>query len=48
MPSDNYDIVIIGAGSAGLTAATFAAELGAKTALVERARIGGDSSTRSP
>ena len=37
-----YDLVIIGAGSAGLTAAGFAVQLGARTALVEKHRIGGD------
>jgi pyruvate/2-oxoglutarate dehydrogenase complex dihydrolipoamide dehydrogenase (E3) component len=38
----DYDLVIIGAGSGGLTAATFAARLGARVALVEKNRIGGD------
>ena len=38
----SYDIVVIGAGSAGLTGARFAARLGARVALVERARVGGD------
>src|SRR5262249_43609865 len=38
----DYDLVIIGAGSGGLTAAGFAAQLGAKVALVEKNRIGGD------
>ena len=37
-----YDLIIIGAGSGGLTAAKFAATLGAKVALVEKRRIGGD------
>jgi pyruvate/2-oxoglutarate dehydrogenase complex dihydrolipoamide dehydrogenase (E3) component len=37
-----YDLAIIGAGSGGLTAAGFAARLGARVALVEKARIGGD------
>jgi pyruvate/2-oxoglutarate dehydrogenase complex dihydrolipoamide dehydrogenase (E3) component len=37
-----YDLVIVGAGSAGLTAADFAARLGVRVALVERDRIGGD------
>ena len=37
-----YDLVIIGGGSAGLTAAGFAVQLGARTALVEKHRIGGD------
>jgi len=40
--TDRYDLVIIGAGSGGLTAAGFAARLGAKVALVEKERIGGD------
>jgi len=43
--SDTYDLVVIGAGSAGLSAATFAAELGARVALVDRARPGGDCLT---
>ena len=38
----DYDLVIIGAGSGGLVAASFAAKLGAKVALVEKHRIGGD------
>lgn len=38
----HYDLVIIGAGSGGLTAARFASKLGAKVALVEKHRIGGD------
>ena len=40
--TDTYDLIVIGAGSGGLTAAGFAAKLGARTALVERARVGGD------
>src|SRR5579859_4119097 len=40
--ADNFDLVIVGAGSAGLVAAGFAAQLGARVALVERARVGGD------
>lgn len=42
MSDKHYDLVIIGAGSGGLTAAAFAARLGAKVALVEKSRIGGD------
>lgn len=42
MSGRDYDLVIIGAGSGGLTAAGFAAQLGAKVALVEKNRIGGD------
>ena len=37
-----YDVVIIGGGSAGLTGARFAANLGARVALVEKHRVGGD------
>ena len=42
MSGRDFDLVIIGAGSGGLTAAGFAAQLGAKVALVEKNRIGGD------
>jgi pyruvate/2-oxoglutarate dehydrogenase complex dihydrolipoamide dehydrogenase (E3) component len=42
MPARKFDFVIVGAGSGGLTAAGFAAQLGAKVALVEKNRIGGD------
>jgi pyruvate/2-oxoglutarate dehydrogenase complex dihydrolipoamide dehydrogenase (E3) component len=42
MASERYDLVVIGAGAGGLTAARFAAQLGATVALVERDRIGGD------
>ncbi len=41
-PDGKYNLVIIGAGPAGLTAAREAAVLGAKVALIERALIGGD------
>lgn len=37
-----YNLVVIGAGTAGLVAAAGAAALGAKVALVERASMGGD------
>lgn len=36
-----YDLVVIGGGPAGVTAALRARELGAETALIERARLGG-------
>ncbi|HZY42010.1 MAG TPA: FAD-dependent oxidoreductase, partial [Anaerolineae bacterium] len=41
-PADRYDLVVIGAGPAGLVAARAAAELGAKVALIERELLGGD------
>jgi pyruvate/2-oxoglutarate dehydrogenase complex dihydrolipoamide dehydrogenase (E3) component len=41
-PADKYNLVIIGAGPAGLVAARDAAALGAKVALIERNLIGGD------
>ena len=37
-----YDMVVIGGGAAGLTASGMAALLGAKTALIERRKLGGD------
>jgi pyruvate/2-oxoglutarate dehydrogenase complex dihydrolipoamide dehydrogenase (E3) component len=37
-----YDLIVIGGGTAGLTAAGFAARLGVRVALVEKTRIGGD------
>jgi pyruvate/2-oxoglutarate dehydrogenase complex dihydrolipoamide dehydrogenase (E3) component len=37
-----YDLIIVGGGSAGLTAAGFAVQLGARVALVEKHRTGGD------
>jgi len=40
-----YDLIIIGAGSAGLTAAGFAGQLGVRVALIEKHRVGGDSKT---
>lgn len=38
----DFDMVVIGGGAAGLTAAGISASLGAKTALVEESRLGGD------
>jgi pyruvate/2-oxoglutarate dehydrogenase complex dihydrolipoamide dehydrogenase (E3) component len=40
-PADCYQLVIVGAGSAGIAAAETAAALGARVALVERHLIGG-------
>ena len=41
-PRDRYDLVVVGAGTAGLVSAAGAAGLGARVALVERALTGGD------
>jgi pyruvate/2-oxoglutarate dehydrogenase complex dihydrolipoamide dehydrogenase (E3) component len=41
-PSGPYNLVVIGAGTAGLISAAVAAGLGAKVALVERHTMGGD------
>ena len=38
----NPDLIVIGAGSAGLVAASTAARLGARVTLIESARVGGD------
>jgi pyruvate/2-oxoglutarate dehydrogenase complex dihydrolipoamide dehydrogenase (E3) component len=38
----DYDMVVIGGGAAGLTAAGMSALLGAKTALIEKSRLGGE------
>ncbi|HEX5418585.1 MAG TPA: FAD-dependent oxidoreductase [Gammaproteobacteria bacterium] len=42
MKNERYELAVIGAGPAGLVAAKFAARLGAKVALIEGRRIGGD------
>jgi pyruvate/2-oxoglutarate dehydrogenase complex dihydrolipoamide dehydrogenase (E3) component len=41
-PKGTYDLVVIGGGTAGLVSAVGAAGLGARVALVERGRLGGD------
>ena len=41
-PADRYNLVVIGAGTAGLVTAAGAAGLGAKVALIERDLMGGD------
>jgi pyruvate/2-oxoglutarate dehydrogenase complex dihydrolipoamide dehydrogenase (E3) component len=41
-PAERYNLVVIGAGTAGLVAAAGAAGLGAKVAIVERHLMGGD------
>jgi pyruvate/2-oxoglutarate dehydrogenase complex dihydrolipoamide dehydrogenase (E3) component len=41
-PAPGYNLVVIGAGTAGLVTAAGAAGLGARVALIERHRLGGD------
>ena len=41
-PADRYNLVVIGAGTAGLVTAAIAAALGAKVALIEKHLMGGD------
>ena len=41
-PAERYNLVVIGAGTAGLVSAAIAAGLGARVALVERHEMGGD------
>lgn len=41
-PAARYDLVVIGAGTAGLVCAAGAAGLGARVALIERSLLGGD------
>jgi pyruvate/2-oxoglutarate dehydrogenase complex dihydrolipoamide dehydrogenase (E3) component len=41
-PEGRYNLVVIGAGTAGLVAAAGAAGLGGKVALIERRLMGGD------
>ena len=40
--TEEYEIAVLGAGSGGLTAAGFAARIGARVVLIEKDRIGGD------
>src|SRR5690625_181085 len=42
MNNYDYDAIVIGGGSAGLTASGLAAHFGAKTMLIEKDRLGGD------
>lgn len=41
MSQDNFDVVVIGAGPGGYVAAIRSAQLGLKTAIVEREHMGG-------
>ena len=42
MADDSYDVIVIGAGAGGLTAAAGCAMYGLRTALIERDRMGGE------
>ncbi|MFN1833635.1 NAD(P)/FAD-dependent oxidoreductase [Balneola sp. MJW-20] len=42
MSKYDYDMIVIGGGAAGLTGSGIAANLGAKTMMVEKERLGGD------
>src|SRR6187455_1512050 len=41
-PAERYNLVVLGAGTAGLVSAAGAAGLGARVALIERDLMGGD------
>src|SRR5947209_20263972 len=41
VPSDEFDVAILGGGTGGYTAAIRAAQLGMRTAVVEAAKLGG-------
>ena len=41
-PRDRYDLVVIGSGAGGLVSSAIAAGIGARVALVEESRLGGD------
>jgi pyruvate/2-oxoglutarate dehydrogenase complex dihydrolipoamide dehydrogenase (E3) component len=42
MPPETYDLVVVGGGSAGLVAASLAVALGARVALLDGERLGGE------
>ena len=42
LQQSQHDIIVIGGGSAGLTAAKFAAKFGNSVAIIEGAKLGGD------
>ena len=48
MPIDEIDVIVIGAGPAGVVAALRAARLGAQTALITSAELGGMAATDGP
>lgn len=41
-PRDRYDLVVVGGGTGGLVSAAIGSALGARVALIERRRLGGD------
>ncbi len=41
MPKSSYDVIVLGGGPGGYTAAIRAAQLGKRTAIIERERLGG-------
>ncbi len=45
--SDGYDVVVVGAGPAGLAAAVYGASEGLKVLLIERSAVGGQAGTSS-
>ena len=40
--SERYDLVVLGGGTGGLVSALVAADVGARVALIERDRLGGE------
>lgn len=44
--NDAVDLIIVGAGMAGMNAAARAADAGARVAIIERGRVGGTCPTR--
>ncbi len=40
--ADTYDVIVIGAGTAGMTAARLATEMGHRVAMIEAERVGGE------
>src|SRR6202000_1543563 len=45
--SDSYDVVIVGAGPAGMAAGVYGASEGLKVLIVERSAVGGQAGTSS-